>query len=44
MGRQADEKPPETEARGVAPPSHDPSPRASAHAGAVVSTESPMSD
>ena len=42
MGRQADEKLPETEARGVAPPSHDPSPRA--HAGAVFSPESPMSD
>jgi hypothetical protein len=36
MGRQADEKLPETEARGVAPP-HHPSPRASAHAGAVFS-------
>jgi hypothetical protein len=35
MGRQADEKLPETEARGVAAPSHHPSPRASAHAGAV---------
>ena len=44
MGRQADEKLTETEACGVAPPSHDPSPRASAHAGAVFSPESPMSD
>ena len=35
MGRQADEKLPETEACGVAPPSHDPSQRA--HAGAVFS-------
>jgi hypothetical protein len=41
MGRQADEKLPETEARSVAPPSHDPSPRASAHAGAVFFRPNP---